>query len=122
MQKLYTGRDSMEAHFVCSLLEAEGIRASVLGEILGMARGDLPLTQETLPSVWVNVEDLDRAATVLARVLKHSPPEPPVPTTLESWTCPACCEVIEGQFAVCWNCQTPRPNGDSRNADDSTTS
>ena len=57
MVKVYSARDGLEAHFIRNLLEGEGIRAAVLGETLAFGRGDLPMTQETLPGVWVNPED-----------------------------------------------------------------
>lgn len=28
--------------------------------------------------------------------------------SMEPWKCKACSEVIESQFDVCWNCQTPK--------------
>ena len=65
MKKIYTARDSMEAHFVRCLLEREGIEAGVFGEPLGLARGELPFTPDTLPSVWVKSEDAERAIDIV---------------------------------------------------------
>jgi len=73
MEKIFTGEDSMEAHFVRNLLEAQGIRAQVLGEILGAARGELPLTEETRPGVWVNSEDVERAMVVVDEFARRFP-------------------------------------------------
>jgi len=111
MEKVYSARDSMEAHFIRCLLEKEGIKAAVLGEILGAARGELPLTQQTLPSVWVKPEDVQRAAPIIERYEagyfedeRENVEEPPPP-----WICSNCSEQIEGQFTHCWKCQTLRP-------------
>lgn len=107
MKKLYTARDEMEAHSIRNLLEREGIRATVLGEHLATARGELPLTQDTLPSVWVNDEDCPQALRLLnarddpAASANEPPPAP--------WTCGKCGERIEGQFSNCWSCTAPRP-------------
>lgn len=98
--KLYTARDSLEAHYLRSLLAERGIAATVMGETLGAARGELPATQETLPSVWVNQADMEHAVPI-ARDLAESSHHPP---TGEPWTCPNCGEIIEPQFAACWNC------------------
>lgn len=65
MIKIYEAHDSLEAHFLRNLLEAAGVRAEVLGELLGMARGGLPMTSETLPSVWINPGDTKKAMTVV---------------------------------------------------------
>ncbi|UCD29296.1 MAG: DUF2007 domain-containing protein [Planctomycetota bacterium] len=115
MKKVYGARDLMEAHFVRCLLEREGIKAAVLGEMLGTARGELPLTQQTLPSVWVKPEDFERAmplvdqyeAGYFADEAEDVPPPP------EPWICPNCSEQIEGQFTHCWKCQTSCPDDDT---------
>lgn len=65
MIRIYEARDSLEAHFLRNLLEAAGVRAEVLGELLGMARGELPMTGDTLPSVWINPEDAKTAMAVI---------------------------------------------------------
>ncbi len=62
MRKIYEARDSLQAHFVRTLLASSDIRAEVLGESLAIAWGELPLTSE---SVWVNPEDLDKALQIV---------------------------------------------------------
>jgi hypothetical protein len=109
MKKLYTARDAMEAHFLRQLLQQEGIPAEVLGENLSIARGELPLTAETLPSVWVRSEHAERAVRVVAQMLSQASGGD---AAGDPWTCPGCGEAIEGQFDICWNCQTPRPEDD----------
>jgi len=111
MEKIYTARDSMEAHFVRCLIEREGVPARVFGEALSLARGELPLTQQTLPSVWVKSEDVEQARQVVNQYEagyfadeQDNIPEPP-----PDWVCPNCHEQVEGQFTDCWKCQTPRP-------------
>ena len=107
LKKLYSGRDALEAHYLCDLLKADGIDAVVMGESLGSGRGDLPVTCETLPAVYVREGDLERALVRVkefqnqASRLAATPPAP--------WTCPNCREQVEGQFSHCWQCQTPRP-------------
>lgn len=106
MVKLYTARDAMEAKFLCGLLDQAGLPAVIQGELLAAARGELPITEETLPSVWVRLEDQDAARAVLRDYNDGSHPRPPQGA---SWVCPACGEVCEGQFTQCWKCESPRP-------------
>ena len=67
MQKVFTAQHPTEAHLVKGLLESAGIAAEVQGEPLFSARGGLPMTGDTLPSVWVlDDEQLDEARQVIA--------------------------------------------------------
>jgi hypothetical protein len=100
--KLYIGRDQMDAHHVRTLLEDEGIQATVMGENLSIARGYLPMTENTLPSVWIDDSDIDKATPIIADLNISADP------TLPPWTCAHCHESIEGHFDVCWNCGTSR--------------
>jgi hypothetical protein len=63
--EVYAARDSMEAHFVRTLLEDDGIDARVVGEGLTFAIGDLPLGLPTSPRVWVRDEDAERARELI---------------------------------------------------------
>jgi len=110
--KVYVGRDGMDAHFVKAELEATGIEATVMGENLSIARGDLPLTVETLPSVWVRDVDADAAKKIVQelsdRQYAHAH-DAEVPQLRPDWVCAECGEHCEGQFDACWNCGALRP-------------
>jgi hypothetical protein len=106
--KLYAGRDGMDAHHLRVQLEQIGITAVVLGETLGSGRGDLPMTQETLPGVFVNKEDLKPALAFVRDYVSQQSAATRQDTP--AWTCSGCGEQIEGQFDFCWQCETPRPN------------
>ncbi len=103
--KLYACRDGMEADLLRSFLIERGIAAQVLGEILGSALGELPPTTETLPAVWINEAQSQQAISALNEFLSAHARDSGNP-----WTCTNCGERIEGQFAICWNCQTQRPD------------
>ena len=83
-----------------NLLESEGIEAFIRNEHLGGILGEMPF-QEVWPELWVrNDLDLDRAKQLIdATITQESPTEP--------WRCANCGVGNEGQFAVCWQCQTP---------------
>lgn len=106
LKKIFIGRDSMEAHFLCDVLASAGIEATVMGEALSTGRGELPLTGETLPSVWVRDTDVDKATAIVDEFVKGGQEKMDLAAP---WKCPHCGEELEGQFDVCWNCQTHRP-------------
>ncbi len=53
MLQVYTAEHPTEAHYVKGLLESQGISCDVRGEFLFGARGALPITTETAPSIWI---------------------------------------------------------------------
>jgi len=106
MKRIYGARDSTEAVFIKGLLESEEISAVVLGSALDAARGDIPFTAASLPSVWVNESDVERATQIVDEFHRGGPAatQRQVP-----WKCPRCGETLEGQFTTCWNCGTEKP-------------
>ena len=98
MHRLYQARDRIEAQLLHDLLVHNGIAATVLGDYLAGAVGELPA--DIYPTVWV-IEDRDRerAESLLQRHLKQAA-APPAP----SWICSGCGEFIDGGFELCWNC------------------
>ena len=103
MKRVHTAKHPTEAHLVKGMLEAEGIRASVLGDQLYGAYGELPV----LPTVWVMDDTLaahaDRLVIDFLRgsaARRHRD---------ERWTCAHCGENLEGQFTECWKCGATQP-------------
>src|SRR5262245_13058575 len=105
MKLVYTAKHPTEAHLIRGMLEAAGIRATVRGDQLYGAYGELPV----LPTVWifdtVRAEEADQVVIEFLRggaARKYSH---------ERWSCTQCGEVLEGQFTECWNCGAARPSG-----------
>ena len=112
MQHVYTARDEMDANFVQGLLRQEGIQAVVQGQALGEVWGTLPLSAESLPSVWVEDEDVARAAPVIEayrRTDRANADETTEERPRATWTCSQCGEKVEDQFTQCWKCGHQRP-------------
>ena len=103
LEKLYTASNAMEAHLVANLLQQQAVPATVIGEVLAAAQGGLPPTPETQPSVWVPTENLDDAREIVESYMRAD-----VAPAGPAWTCPACGEMIEGQFGQCWRCGAER--------------
>jgi hypothetical protein len=65
MKTVFVAENPAHAHLVAGLLEGEGIECVIEGEMLFGARGDLGLTQSTLPRVCVREEDVARAVELI---------------------------------------------------------
>lgn len=109
MKKVYEARNPADAHLLKGLLEGENIPAVVRGEFLWGARGEVPVTPETGPSVWVPEEDCERAMELLRAFDPEDSPADPPPGP--EWKCPGCGETNEARFTECWQCGKGRlPN------------
>jgi hypothetical protein len=121
MQHVYTARDGLDANFLRGLLEQEGLRAVVQGEALQETWGSLNLTQESLPSVWVDDGDVARAQPIVDEYRRRDAVNADLPdadsggtTSGESrptWACQNCGRRIEEQFTTCWHCGHERKMG-----------
>ncbi|MCP4611540.1 MAG: hypothetical protein GY845_22745 [Planctomycetes bacterium] len=106
MKQVYIADDPTEAHLVKGILEQYGISCEIRGEALWIARGQLPLTSETLPTIWIADDNRYEEAAELAERFKDG-------TLTEkggaNWKCHECGEEVEGQFTECWQCGANRP-------------
>ncbi len=102
MKQVFVAQHPLEAHFVKGLLETQGIPAEVLGEVLWGARGEIPVSAETLPSVWVLNDDTMQQA--LSIVEEYAQGEVLLQAQGPAWICPRCGEELEPQFTTCWQC------------------
>jgi len=118
LEKVFTGKDSVEAHYVCDLLQERGIWAVVMGENLEAALGAIPPTYDTSPAVWVRPEEAEAAKAFVAEYTEKEM-TPAGESQGKTWQCPNCGEMIDQQFDQCWNCQAQRPTGDEVDATDS---
>jgi hypothetical protein len=61
----FRAQNSIQAHLVCNLLNAAGIRAVIDGESLHSALGDIPMGWATSPRIMVRAEDLAAARVLI---------------------------------------------------------
>ena len=101
MIQAYVAQNLMQAHLIRGFLDSEGIFSVVRGEHLVAIQGEVPITMDTLPSIWVAEEDRERARELIDRALREQ-------LVVRDWTCPGCSETIEGQFTECWRCGAAR--------------
>ena len=106
MKKVYIAGHPTEAHLIKGLLESYNISCEVRGEALFGVRGEVPITADTLPSVWVHDDDdFEKAREIVKDYDRGSS----AAHAQSLWKCPNCGEVLEPQFTECWNCGTEHP-------------
>jgi len=98
---LYSDANAMMVNHLRNLIESDGIACRMKNEFLYSAAGELPPT-ETWPELWVDEEDFARAKAIIDEALSDK-------TGLPHWQCRQCGEWVEGQFDLCWQCCSPRP-------------
>ena len=106
MKKVYIAKNPADAHLLKALLEGEGIAADVIGEFLYSCRGEVPISRDTLPSVWVMDDaDSEKAEEIIRqyRLAENGARE-----NDEEWKCAGCGETNEGLFTECWQCGKSR--------------
>ena len=111
MKQVYSARDEVDAYLAKGFLDQEGIESVVQMGGLGSIRGELTSSDETLPSIWVNSEDVDRATAALTNFQSNTPP---ATASTEPWKCPNCGEMVEPQFTACWHCGASQPDATKR--------
>ena len=106
MKKVYIAKNPADAHLLKGLLEGENIEAEVRGEFLYGIRGEVPITPDTCPSVWImDDSNYDKAMELISTFREV---ESPSPIEGEAWRC-SCGEENESQFTECWSCGKARP-------------
>ena len=106
MIQVYIAQHPTEAYIVKGILESYGIESQVRGDILFSARGEIPLTIDTAPSVWiVDQEDQKEADMIIRNYEKNINNRN---SSQPDWLCSNCGEASEAQFTECWNCGFPR--------------
>ena len=106
MLKVFCAQHPTEAYLLKGILESYGISSEVRGEFLFSARGELPVTPETAPTVWIFDDAQFDEARALVKEFEDSNSHDD--SDNEIWVCKSCGEDSEGQFTECWNCGEPR--------------
>lgn len=94
--------DSMQAHLLCNALNEQGV-PSLFTDTGG------GFTSLFGASIWVSAVDIDRAQKMIDSRAR-APADGVDDRTGKGWKCPQCGEIIEAVFALCWNCETQRPD------------
>jgi hypothetical protein len=106
MKKVYIASNPVNANLLKGVLEGDNIQSIVQGEFLWGVRGEVPITPETSPSVWViDDADYDRAMEII-KIFQVEENKGENDTV--EWKCNKCGESNERQFSECWQCGAAR--------------
>ncbi|MCG3126562.1 MAG: hypothetical protein CHACPFDD_01409 [Phycisphaerae bacterium] len=134
MKRIFSAVNPLDAEQCTAALQAAGVRAVTVGEVLTSAVGGLPALTPMI-EVWVPDEAWEQAREIVEQLppmstgrkcphcgydLRGLPAsrcpecgEPfgwtPPPAESKSWVCAMCGETVEEQFTACWNCGSERP-------------
>jgi hypothetical protein len=98
MKRVWSGATLADTAHLKNLLEHAGIGSFIKNAYLGAVIGELPVYDST-PELWVFRDaDAGAAETLLREATR------PTSAALPKWSCRACGESNEGQFAACWSC------------------
>lgn len=101
MKKLMQAPNLVLATLWADQLCAAGVEASVQRAFASGIIGHIPPDQ-SLPEVWLEDEAQQERAERLLAEWRNTPHR--------TWACPACHEIVDGPFELCWNCGTARPD------------
>ena len=101
MKRIYSNDNLVAVHSAKNLLELNGIDCVLKNEhsnTMGAAFGSSNLVE-----LWVEKNsDYEKARTIIEEKITN-------PQDTGSWTCNQCSEENEGNFEVCWKCQSEKP-------------
>ena len=105
--EVYMAANPIEAHTIRGALEAEGITARVVGDVLESGSG-LPPGPDTEPRVWVRQQDEAAARKIIEEWEAKERGESTTPP-LPAWKCSRCGADVDGEFELCWQCGAEKP-------------
>ena len=102
--RVYSGPVLATVTHLKNVLDMNGIDCEVRGEFRAAGLGDIPFV-EAWPELWVlDPANRHNAERLIREALSGEEP------SQSEWQCPKCHEMVEGQFAECWNCGTRVPD------------
>lgn len=103
MEKFYTDYNQVKVRQIKALLDDAKVPCFIKNEYIQGASGEIP-HQETLPELWLMDGEWRGKAQKIVDELEHDLAN----TSDIEWKCDSCLESNEGQFMICWQCQSSR--------------
>lgn len=103
MKRVYVAHNLIDAYLLQGALETQGIESIVQGDFLWSIRGEIPMTIETCPQVWViNEEDFETAMEIVGDLQFQKTAV--AGASVQEWICEKCGVSNEEQYSECWHC------------------
>lgn len=103
MEKFYSDYNQVKVRQIKALLDNANIPCFIKNEFIQGASGEIP-PHETLPELWL----MDGEWRVKAQQIVDELESEIANASDIDWTCENCAESNEGQFMICWQCQSSR--------------
>lgn len=106
MIKIYSHPTAVFVHHMKNVLNNHGIRSEVMRESISKNLDGLATNS------WVELWLIDENRAKEAKKIVDSTIDGDQPNSKKqsaTWKCPHCEEAVGAEFAICWNCQTERP-------------
>lgn len=103
MEKFYSDYNQVKVRQIKALLDNANIPSFIKNEFIQGASGEIP-PHETLPEIWL----MDGEWRVKAQSIVDELEEEIANASDIDWQCETCSESNEGQFMICWQCQSSR--------------
>lgn len=97
MVLVYTHLNPMMAQYAAEMLKQQGIAVEMRNEFVTSVAGT-GAPCDAWPEVWVADADKQRATGLLSSLATE--------VTGNPWQCPACGEMNEANFDLCWRCHS----------------
>lgn len=103
MEKFYSDYNQIKLRQIKLLLDEAKIPCFIKNEYIQGASGEIP-PHETLPEIWLT----DNTWRPKAQKLVDELNEELIAAKGQTWLCDGCGEQNEGEFMICWQCQSSR--------------
>jgi len=103
MERVYSCEHPLTAQHIKNLLINENIQCIVKNEAVQSAVGEVPPIA-AWPEIWI-VDSQDKEK---AKALIKSHVEAEASLSTEEWQCENCNETNDGNFNICWNCNSSK--------------
>lgn len=107
MREVFVHRDYTRVGLRQSILDAAGIPNFIRNQYTNNLMTGIPSWLFFPVLCVVDDDDYPRAIQILAA-------QDDAPTVQADWHCPKCGEEVPGNFEVCWQCNTSRPDQTTR--------
>jgi hypothetical protein len=99
LKLIYTNENSFLVHHAKNILENIGIKTILKNQYLSGVMGELPPIETWLQLWLVHESDIKIAQTELKFLETND-------ANKVEWSCKSCNETNDGNFEICWKCQT----------------